>query len=342
MFGDPQKIPFQEAMNTWARAKLASFKDSLPKSVPATLVSLDPTHTIATVNIEIDSQFTIPHITMPLFGPEWIRWPLKKGTKGVVLSANYYIGEMSGLGTGRAHMVAQGSLSTGVFFPIGNVDFEDDAYPDSTWVYGPEGVVLSDPERNSVLEVTGTELSYVLDNYENIHVDQDKLVLKFGGVNGDLASIVMSPEGLVLTSLGNTIELTSTGIRLSHGNKVIQLDDAGVNVTSDTQIVNQVGGQAVAISTTQITATSGSNYININPTDIALQVPDASIVLSTGAISTSAATITLTTDSGSSIKMDAAITISGSGGNTIIDGHNFVTHLHSNVTSGGSNTGQVV
>ena len=109
--------------------------------MPATVVSVSGS--IATVNFELESDFTIPQIAVPIFGAEYIRQPIQKGCKGVVIASDYYLGAMSGLGPGRATLPKRGNLSNLVFFPIGNSGWEGvDA--DTLTMYGVAGVKILD------------------------------------------------------------------------------------------------------------------------------------------------------------------------------------------------------
>lgn len=75
----------------------------------------------------------------------------------------------------------------------------------------------------------------------------------------------------------------------------------------------------------------------VSPTKISLQAPDVEIVAENG-VAISAADVDITADSSIAIgSPDNTI----SGGNTKIDGKTFLTHAHSGVQSGGSNTGPV-
>lgn len=110
--------------------------------MPCSVVSVEGA--IITVKFEIqDAVLTLPNVTVPLFGPEYIRYPIQKGDKGVVFSCDAYIGGMSGQGGGVAGLTQPSNLSALVFFPIGNVNWVT-VDPQSVVVYGPNGVVLRD------------------------------------------------------------------------------------------------------------------------------------------------------------------------------------------------------
>src|ERR1700743_7474 len=123
MTDNAQKTPFQRSMNRFAEQKALSAIQITGKSLPASVVAVDGS--IVTVKFEIqantsNSPFTLPNVTCPLAGPECIRYPTQSGAKGMVVSADAYLGGMSGLGGGVASLGLQANLSALVFFPFGN------------------------------------------------------------------------------------------------------------------------------------------------------------------------------------------------------------------------------
>ncbi|MCV5580282.1 hypothetical protein OFO05_33300, partial [Escherichia coli] len=64
--------------------------------------------------------FTLPQVTIPLFGPEYVRYPMQPGDRGIVIPADTYIGGMSGLGGGVADLTQPMNLSALVYLPISN------------------------------------------------------------------------------------------------------------------------------------------------------------------------------------------------------------------------------
>jgi hypothetical protein len=140
---DAQRHSPVQSLNRFAEGKIGQALDLLAKSVPCSVDSVDSTGTIVVVKVEIQQpEIVFPLIKCPVYGPEWVRWPIQKGDRGVMFSADYYIGGMSGLGTGVADLTPQFNFSTGVFFPIGNTNFSDTDDPKKVVLYGPEGVIL--------------------------------------------------------------------------------------------------------------------------------------------------------------------------------------------------------
>jgi hypothetical protein len=273
-------------MNRFARDKFSAQQQVMKKSLPATIVEMDPTNTIATVQFEIDSQFTLPQVKMPVYGPQYVRWPLKKGDKGVVLSGDTALGAMSGLGEGVATLATQFNLSTGVFFPMGNTGFDDTDDAKATLVYAPNGVILRDDQKKSVLTLTPTQIEYKLNDYVNVHIDKDKLLLSFKNAGGD-CTMTMDANGIRLDAFGNEIKIDQNGVTNSHGNNThfMTLTDGGfvfstpaniqeacVNYTmnaSANYTMNASGAAALTAPTMNVTGTSTANYNG--PSGYALQ-----------------------------------------------------------------------
>lgn len=149
-----QKNPLVDTLNRWASERLKSFQNLLGKALPATLVSLDATHTIVTVQFPIKTAWNIPQITCPLGGtPEYDRYPLQPGAPGVFLSSDVYLGGVSGLGGGVATMAWQANMANGVWFPIGSTGCDTlqqlgEDNPNQRILYGPDGAVLRDRGTN--------------------------------------------------------------------------------------------------------------------------------------------------------------------------------------------------
>jgi hypothetical protein len=73
------------------------------KVLPATIVS--QSGKMVTVSFSLTNiPFTLPQVTIPLFGPQYVRYPMQPGDRGIVIPADTYIGGMSGLGGGVADL----------------------------------------------------------------------------------------------------------------------------------------------------------------------------------------------------------------------------------------------
>lgn len=143
-----RKLPIFQSIQNAARGRADASSHAIGKSIPATVSAVDGA--IVTVNFELDSGFVLPKINVPILGSEYIRIPVQVGCKGIVIACDYYIGAMSGLGTGRATALKRGNLSNLVFMPIGNSDWTD--YDgDTLTLYGVSSVEIMDKPGGSSL-----------------------------------------------------------------------------------------------------------------------------------------------------------------------------------------------
>lgn len=152
MADNSQKTPFALTMNRFASGKAQDAIQGLGKALPCSVVSVSGA--IVTVKFEVQSEFTLPNVKMPLFGPEYIRYPIQAGCKGVAFPADASLAGMSGLGGGVADLTAPANLSALVFFPIGNANWSS-VDPNAVTVYGPNGVVLKDTGGGTTVTLTG-------------------------------------------------------------------------------------------------------------------------------------------------------------------------------------------
>ena len=136
-----RKLPIFASLVETARKQSNRSVHMDGRSMPATVAAVSGS--IVTVNFELESDYTIPQIKVPVFGAEYIRQPIQVGCKGVVIASDYYLGAMSGLGPGRATLPKRGNLSNLVFFPIGNSGWSS-VDGDTLTMYGVSGVKILD------------------------------------------------------------------------------------------------------------------------------------------------------------------------------------------------------
>jgi hypothetical protein len=224
-----QKQPFIKSLNRINQNSFSSLQQLLKKGLPATVVEVDKTGTIATVQFEVDSQFTLPKVKMPIYGPEFVRWPLQKGAKGVVMSSDLSTGGMSGLGEGVATLTPQFNLSTGVFFPIGNTGFKDTDDPQKTVLYGPDGVIIRT-------------------------------------LKGDKGNITVDSKGVALYADGNKVGGTPSGNYVTITDQGFQVFIGGtLKLIVDGSGLRMIGGPGAGTGNFGVTVTpTGTHIDNIN------------------------------------------------------------------------------
>lgn len=191
-----QKTPVSDTLNEFARLKAADAIQQTGRSLPATVVSAKGS--IVTVKFEItNSVFTLPNVTIPLFGPEYIRYPIQPGDKGFVVAADAYLGGMSGLGGGTADLSQLANLAALVFFPIGNTSFFA-VDPQAVVIYGPNGVSIRD----------ATDANDVTVNKQVITLTSPNSITSTVGTS----KVTMTPTAITLSSSGHSIIINALGV----------------------------------------------------------------------------------------------------------------------------------
>lgn len=185
---DVQKWYFPDSLANHSAENFASMQSALGKSVPASIVDVDETGTIVSVKVEMQG-ITIPPFKVAVYGPQWLRWPLQKGDKGVLLSADFYLGGMNGLGSGVATAIQQPNLSTGVFFPIGNAKFPPTEDPQKAVLYGPDGVILRDTNKEIIVTISPElGLSIIWHGQTLMRFDSEGVHIRYQGKGIDITS----------------------------------------------------------------------------------------------------------------------------------------------------------
>ncbi|HEY4153502.1 MAG TPA: hypothetical protein VGM38_09295 [Pseudolysinimonas sp.] len=157
MPSNSQKVPLVLSLNQAMSRASESRVQQIGKCLPCSVVSVDGA--MITVKFEINADpLSLPQVKMPLFGPEYVRYPIQAGDKGFAISADAYLGQMSGLGSGTADFSQQPNLSTLAFMPCGNTGWRS-VDSNAVVIYGPNGVVLQDADQTCTITLTPTGLT---------------------------------------------------------------------------------------------------------------------------------------------------------------------------------------
>jgi hypothetical protein len=157
--GNYSKTPLGSSFSRIANEVAATTMQQLGRALPCSVVHV--AGQIVTVKFEISSEFTIPQVTIPIAGAEYVRFPTQIGDKGFVIPADAYLGGVSGLGGGVAGLTQQMNLTALVFLPIGNKSFFA-VNPNAVVIYGPDGVVLQDTGAAAVMTLIPTSITFTL------------------------------------------------------------------------------------------------------------------------------------------------------------------------------------
>ncbi len=194
-----QKIPLARTLPLFAQRTAQEEIERRGAALPGHVIAVSGS--IVTVAFDVEG-VTIPQIQMPVFGPEYIRYPIQVGDKGVAFPATAYIGGVSGLGGWTADGTLPVNLSALVWFPIGNAKWsQTNVSSTQTTVYGPGGVLIRDTTN--------------------------------------AASIDLTPTGITMTCGGHTIVINSSGVTidgrvfLAHGHTPGTFTAGSTAVTGD-------------------------------------------------------------------------------------------------------------
>jgi hypothetical protein len=162
MSNNAQKTALARSLELFANRKTRQAIQQLGQSLPATAVSISGG--IVTVSVQLanttNSPYTIPSLKVPIVGSEFVRLPIQAGTPGLVMTADAYLGGMSGLGGGVADLAPRGNLSALVWTPLGNTAWAAVIDANSLELYGPNGVILHNTAKSAILKVTTAENSW--------------------------------------------------------------------------------------------------------------------------------------------------------------------------------------
>jgi hypothetical protein len=204
---------------------------------------------LITVVFDVSDIHTLPSITVPLFGPEYIRYPIKATDLGVVMPCDASLSYTSGQGGGISDLSQPGNLEALYFMPVGSklwvtVD------PAQVTLYAPNGVTIRDTASESVIVLHPGTIDATISS-TNIHMDNANITLTATNVTVDATTFTVNAPTIVLdgqmtqgTSGGGypatlqgplTVihEVTANGIPLSthlHGGVQTGSGDTGVPI----------------------------------------------------------------------------------------------------------------
>lgn len=165
MTGNVQKTPLVSTLNRFAEGKAIDETQQLGKSLPCSVVTVVSSGVVV-VKFEVQSSdlgATLPNVMVPVAWPEYIRYPVQVGDKGMCVTADAYLGGVSGLGGGVAGLVQQGNLAALAFQPLGNKAWTPTTDPNAVVIYGVQGqgvTLLSDLGGQTVkLVLTSTGIT---------------------------------------------------------------------------------------------------------------------------------------------------------------------------------------
>ncbi|HAU5795899.1 TPA: hypothetical protein JD365_12665 [Citrobacter amalonaticus] len=196
-----QKLNFGLNMNRFTESKLSEAFQAAGKILPASIVKQEGK--MVTVAFELrDTPYVFPQVTIPLFGPQYIRYPMQPGDKGIVIPGDTYLGGVSGQGGSVADLTPPANLSALVFLPISNTEWES-VDGQVVTIYGPEGVTIRDQESNTTFLLTPDSIAIQTVNQFKVTVGDTVLTLTQGmwsltGIAGKLEDSTASTSPAIM------------------------------------------------------------------------------------------------------------------------------------------------
>lgn len=193
MSGNAQKTPIAQSLHRFAEQKVMSAIQLLGKALPCSVVSASGA--IVTVKFELNTIFTLPSVTVPLAGAEYVRYPIQPGCKGVVFPVDTSIGLITGLGSASPDLSIPGNLQSLVFVPCGNVSwFAVD--PLSVVIYGPNGATLRTQDGTCTLVLTPNGVEVTVPVGKKLTVNGDSRFVGNMSISGTVTSDQAGGVGL--------------------------------------------------------------------------------------------------------------------------------------------------
>lgn len=171
--------------------------------LPCTVVAVDDSKGFVTVNFEVqNTPFTIPRITIPVVGWEYIRLPIQVGDRGITRKIDVEITSISGQGSTPPNISDAGNL-TGVlaFAPIMNKEFVNSDDPNAVLIYGPNGVILR-----------------TVDGSSKITINADGIVLECGDGRIEITDGAVSIDGTLTINGEAYLSHQHSGVQTGGGN----------------------------------------------------------------------------------------------------------------------------
>lgn len=199
MTGNIFNTPIQKSLTNTSQKSVNDNNQILGQNLPCHVVSVNGS--IVTVAFDILSDYTLPQVTMPVFGFEYIRYPIKIGDKGVAISSSARVAGNSGLSQGISDLSLSANLASLIFMPIGNINWSSVDH-NALVMYGINGAVIRDTESNSIITLTPESITIVSQNSVTISTGGTSAQFNSDGsfnISGNGAGVISASGGLTLS-----------------------------------------------------------------------------------------------------------------------------------------------
>lgn len=171
-----QKTPLALSLNRFSEQKAKDAIQTLGRALPCSVVAVSGS--IVTVKFEVISGFTLPMITVPHAGAEWVRYPTQIGDKGVVIPSMARLNDTNGIGQGKGDLITPANLSALIFLPVGNAGWTVPIDPNKLELYGKNGVIIKDSLTGAVIVTVSGSGVHISGG--NVTIDEDCVI---GGIS---------------------------------------------------------------------------------------------------------------------------------------------------------------
>lgn len=199
------KTPLQRSLEEFAHKRIQDAVQVAGKALPCSVVEVVSSG-IVKVRFEVNAGvWTLPQVTVPIGAPEYIRYPIQPGDRGVVRPADARLGGLSGLGEGTPTLDQPANLAALTFFWLGSSNWTAPTDPQTLELYGPGGVILRDTASGTVFRLTPTGITIDLGGPLTINSNGHDVTVTGGGdVKAGSVSLKTHIHSGVQTGGGNS------------------------------------------------------------------------------------------------------------------------------------------
>jgi hypothetical protein len=154
------RTPLVSTLPVGVRTQIGDALQLMGKALPCHVISA--AGPLITVAFDLaPSVWTLPQITVPLFGPEYVRYPIQPKDKGYVIPVECPVGFSSGQASSPPDLSQPGNLEALYFQPIGNAKWQE-VDGQSVVIYGPNGVTIRDTNSGAVIVLHPDEITITI------------------------------------------------------------------------------------------------------------------------------------------------------------------------------------
>lgn len=206
------KKPLGQSLNEIALKRAADAIALEGKNLPCRVVAIVSSG-IVTVNFEVNfDPIQLQNVTVPIEYPEYIRYPIQIGDKGMVISADVRLGNISGLGAATPPGPDKpANLSALSFVWLGNTGWSAVEDTQAVVIYGPNGGILRTTDKVNSITVnsSGIQLTGNFAAFGGSPVSKETITGALSAVTDAnakavLTSIIAALTGYTLATDGTT------------------------------------------------------------------------------------------------------------------------------------------